>query len=92
MRVQRIIVAHRAGECGVVFESGEVVLWALRAEGEGEGEKQDTDIDVPTGEKVLFDLGLVESDGEVWRPKMLFKPKEGGCTVDALCDVGELPF
>ena len=92
MCVQRVIISHRAGECGVVFEGGEVVLWALRAEGEDEGEKENTDIDVPTGGEVLFDLGLVESDRGAWRPKMLFNPKEGGCMVVALCDVGELLF
>ena len=92
MRVQRVIITHRAGECGVVFESGEVVLWALRSDGEGESENKDPGIDVPTGGEVLFDLRLVESDERAWRPKMLFNPKEGGCMIDALCDVGELRF
>ena len=89
MCVQRVIISHRAEECGVVFEGGEVVLWTLRAEGEDE---ENTDVDVPTGGEVLFDLGLVESDRRAWRPKMLFNPKEGGCMVVALCDVGELLF
>jgi syntaxin-binding protein 5 len=92
MRVQRVVVAPRGGECGVVFESGEVVLWALCAEDEKAKEKEeDVDMDVDsTGEQVLFDLRIVESDGRPWRPKMLFNPKDGRCTIVALCDVGEL--
>jgi len=93
MCVQRVVVAHHAGECGVVFQSGEVILWALRAENESEGDKENVGMDVPTGEDVLLNLGFVESDGAgAWRPRMLFNPKEGGCTVIALCDVGELPL
>lgn len=98
MRVQRVVVAHRAGECGVIFESGEVVLWALRAEGEGEGEgegggqKVNTGMDLSTGGETLLDLRSVEGDGGAWGPKMLFNPKEGGCMVGALCDVGGLPL
>lgn len=92
MCVQRVMIAHRAGECGVVFQSGEVLLWALRAEEESEGDEETAEVDIPTGEEVLLDLRLVESDGGAWRPKMLFNPKEGGCTVAALCDVGELPL
>ena len=92
MCVQRVMVAHHAGECGVVFQSGEVVLWALRPEDESEDDKKNVEMDIPTGEEVLLDLRLVESDGGAWRPKMLFNPKEGGCTAVALCDVGELPL
>ena len=89
MCVQRVMIAHRAGECGVVFQSGEALLWALRAEDESE---ENTEVDIPTGEEVLLDLRLVEGNGGAWRPKMLFNPKEGVCTVVALCDVGELPL
>jgi len=92
MCVQRVVVAHRAGECGVVFQSGEVVLWVLRAEDEREEDKNNLEMDIPTGEEVLLDLRMVESDGGAWRPKMLFNPKEGACTAVALCDVGELPL
>ena len=90
MCVQRIMIAHRSGECGVVFQSGEALVWASRAEDESEGDKENAEVDIPTADEVLLDLRLVESDGGAWKPKMLFNPKEGGCTAVALCDVGEL--
>ncbi len=81
------------GDCAPrVFQSGEVLLWALRAEDENEGDKENVEVDIPAVEEVLVDLRLVESNGGAWKPKMLFNPKEGGCTVVALCDVGELPL